>query len=720
MAMAGSANSIEVMKMLLSWFFGLGGYILLMAMSFGSSFGSAERNLKGVQFSYASFESAMGLKAIGNASIEDGMLQLTSNKSGAGVAQSAGRVLRSEPVKMWDRSTGLIASFTTKFNFSVHVFNPESYGDGFAFGLFPNQIMPNNSQGEYLGLYDPNAAKPYYVVGIEFDLFKNELFDPDSNHVGLDINNVSSACTSVLINYGVRLKAGNPINVQIDYNGKTRLISVYVINASLGDPLNNLVLSCNVNLSKFVKEDVYVGFSAATGGSEELHTIYSWSFQTSWGSDDRKLRKNILGISLGVSSFALALIIAGFIVFLFVRRKLRRNKRLTRMFRPVSYDKTNPSSDLSKEIIRACDWDVFPRKFSYEALRHATNNFDPTKLLGEGGFGNVYKGMIYNENLWRPVAVKRFSQGSNQSDREYLAEVAIIGRLRHRNLVQLQGSCHDRGELLLVYDYMPNGSVDQLLYDEVQPGKSVLDWSKRLKICRGLAAALLYLHEECQHTVVHRDIKTSNIMVDSEFEARLGDFGLARFIENYTNASLTTSIGGTLGYIAPERTVTGKATLESDVFSYGAVLLEIACGRRPVDMNVRDEESVLVEWVWKLHKEEKLLDAADSKLGGVFNVEEMERVLIVGLLCSNPDPEARPSIRQALRILNYEAPLPPLPEEKPFPFYGQSIPGFAVWGEKAKAATSISKEEGFHRTCNSMEYASTTDVSMRSLSFASS
>lgn len=157
-------------------------------------------------------------------------------------------------------------------------------------------------------------------------------------------------------------------------------------------------------------------------------------------------------------------------------------------------------------------------------------------------------------------------------EREYLAEICTIGRLRHKNLVQLRGWCHEREHLLLVYEYMANGSLDLFI------GKGFLDWKTRYKILTGLASALLYLHEECDKTIVHRDVKPNNVMLDSEYNARLGDFGLARLIQN--DACVTTMMAGTQGYLAPEVSFSGKATPESDVYSFGMVALEVACGRR--------------------------------------------------------------------------------------------------------------------------------------------
>ncbi|KAL7236089.1 hypothetical protein ACSBR1_019372 [Camellia fascicularis] len=194
-----------------------------------------------------------------------------------------------------------------------------------------------------------------------------------------------------------------------------------------------------------------------------------------------------------------------------------------------------------------------PKKFSYGQLSRATNNFVEEHKLGEGGFGGVYRGFLKELNSY--VAIKRISKGSKQEIKEYASEVKIISWLRHRNLVQLIGWCHEKKELLLVYDFMENGNLDSLLFK----GKNLLTWVTRYKIAQGLASALLYLHEEWEQCVVHRDVKSSNVMLDSNLNAKLGDFGLARFVD-HEKGSQTTILAGTMSYLAPECIVTSKAS----------------------------------------------------------------------------------------------------------------------------------------------------------------
>nr|CAB3485564.1 unnamed protein product [Digitaria exilis] len=324
-----------------------------------------------------------------------------------------------------------------------------------------------------------------------------------------------------------------------------------------------------------------------------------------------------------------------------------------------------------------------PRKFTYRQLSQATRGFSEDEKLGEGGFGSVYRGFLQDQGLH--VAIKRVSKTSKQGRREYISEVTIIGRLRHRNLVQLLGWCHETDELLLVYELMTNGSLDTHLYST----RNHLTYN----IILGMGSALLYLHQECEECVVHRDIKPSNVMLDSSFNAKLGDFGLARLV-NHGRDERTTMVAGTKGYIDPECAVTCRASARSDVYSFGVVLLEIACGRKPVDLQEDDESRVLlVQWVWALYGRGELLDAVDARLrddGDELDAMEAERALVVGLWCVHPDNASRATIRQAMNVLHFEAPLPELPLEMPVAMYGAR----AVGGSVSSNTTTTSSSSG--------------------------
>ncbi|CAL4994334.1 unnamed protein product [Urochloa decumbens] len=308
---------------------------------------------------------------------------------------------------------------------------------------------------------------------------------------------------------------------------------------------------------------------------------------------------------------------------------------------------SNEGGDMEGELIRN---GAGPKRFGLDVLVAATGNFSDDKKLGEGGFGSVYRGFL--DELDLDVAIKRVSRSSMQGRKEYASEVNIISGLRHRNLVKLIGWCHNHDELLLVYELMPNRSLDKHLYS----ADNILSWQLRYRIILGIGSALLYLHEECEQGVLHRDIKPSNVMLDATFNAKLGDFGLARLV-NHSRGIHTTELAGTLGYMDPACLITGKFSIESDIYSFGVVLLEVACGRQPVVV-VLDNTTHLVRRVSELYRRGVILDAADPRLGRDFDELEMDCVLVVGLWCTQHDQTLRPSIRQAISALRFEAPLP--------------------------------------------------------------
>ncbi|XP_037432348.1 cysteine-rich receptor-like protein kinase 10 [Triticum dicoccoides] len=333
-----------------------------------------------------------------------------------------------------------------------------------------------------------------------------------------------------------------------------------------------------------------------------------------------------------------------------------------------------------------------PRRFRYDELTAATDGFSGRNKLGEGGFGSVYRGFLHDMNLH--IAVKKVSKSSRQGWKEFVSEVKIISRLRHRNLVPLVGWFYggDDDGLLLVYELMPNGSLDAHLYKLDQ----LLPWAVRYQVVLGVGSALMYLHQDTEERVVHRDIKPSNIMLDASFNAKLGDFGLARFICD-GRGSLTTGAAGTLGYMDPKCVFAGKASVESDIYSFGVVLLEMACGRTPVVAVDGDDGAVihLLQWVWESHGRGAILEAADPRLDGKFDKKEMECIMVVGLWCGHPDPVLRPSIRQAVSVLRLEVPPPSLPGKMPMATYLMRPPADDSFG------SSVTSGSGDASTTNS-------------------
>ncbi|XP_073525518.1 uncharacterized protein [Phyllobates terribilis] len=347
-----------------------------------------------------------------------------------------------------------------------------------------------------------------------------------------------------------------------------------------------------------------------------------------------------------------------------------------------------------------------PRIFSFAELYIGSNGFSQKELLGSGGFGRVYKAALPSDGSL--VAVKCLAEKGEHIEKTFAAELVAVAHLRHRNLVRLRGWCVHEDQLLLVYDYMPNRSLDRLIFAPSTTNQknrdTTLDWERRKKIIRGLAAALYYLHEQLDTQIIHRDVKSSNVMLDSHFNARLGDFGLARWLEHDLNSTSvldhqfrlaeTTRIGGTIGYLPPESFQRKYiATAKSDVFSFGIVALELASGRRAVDLAYPDDHIVLLDSVRRSADEGSLLQAADSRLlDGSYSLSEMEILIHLGLLCTLHDPKSRPNMRWIVEMLsgNVIGKLPSLPSFKSQPRY-ISISGSTT--SRSKITTSSSSDK---------------------------
>ncbi|XP_039143359.1 proline-rich receptor-like protein kinase PERK8 [Dioscorea cayenensis subsp. rotundata] len=287
--------------------------------------------------------------------------------------------------------------------------------------------------------------------------------------------------------------------------------------------------------------------------------------------------------------------------------------------------------------------------FAYEELYAITGGFSNQNLLGEGGFGCVYKGCLPDG---REVAVKQLKVGGSQGEREFKAEVEIIGRVHHRHLVSLVGYCIAESQRLLVYDYVPNNTLHYHLHGE---GRPVLDWEIRVKVAAGAARGIAYLHEDCHPRIIHRDIKSSNILLDNNFEAQVSDFGLARLALD-TNTHVTTRVMGTFGYLAPEYASSGKLTNKSDVYSFGVVLLELITGRKPVDASQPLGDESLVEWARPLLSRAldtgEFQDLPDPRLDNNYNESEMFRMIEAAAACTRHSAGMRPQMGQVMRALD--------------------------------------------------------------------
>ncbi|XP_028789205.1 L-type lectin-domain containing receptor kinase IX.1-like [Neltuma alba] len=607
-------------------------------------------SVSSLSFNYEQFKNSdPTLELKGDVHWESGCLNLTKlEKDSVGRVTSGGNLHLWDEMTTRDEMTRKVTDFSSHFSFIINTQGKTTnLGDGITFFLAaPGFPLPDPRDGAGIGLVsrlqlkDPNYRKQHPFVAVEFDTFPNLDLDPPYDHVGIDINSLNPSYTKKWFT----VKDGRKYDAMIKYNSSSFNLSVSFIGYENGSRIEQNFFHI-VNLAYVLPEWVEFGFSSATGYlHDEIHTLCSWSFSSRLDMADQNNQSKI-GL-IEALSIGGGVLICGMGLFWFMIWRRRRGRRI---------------GAFGFELIRMEDEFqrmIGPNKFPYNQLVKATDNFTQENKLGEGGFGGVYKGFIEELNSY--AAIKRISQGSKQGVKEYASEVKIISQLRHKNLVRLIGWCHEHNDLMLVYEFMQNGSLDSHLFK----GKSLLTWEQRYNIAQGLALALYYLHEECEQCVVHRDIKASNVMLDPKFNAKLGDFGLARLVD-HAKGYKTTDLAGTFGYMAPEYISKGKASRETDVYGFGVVALEIACGRKAIQFSANEERVLLVDWTWELHGRESVLEAADQRLCGDFNEQEMQRLMMVGLWCAHPDHIQRPPMRQVVQVLNFEAPLPNLPSQKP-------------------------------------------------------
>ncbi|CAN1123712.1 Probable L-type lectin-domain containing receptor kinase VII.2 [Linum perenne] len=366
---------------------------------------------------------------------------------------------------------------------------------------------------------------------------------------------------------------------------------------------------------------MFVGFAGATGQLVESHHILGWSFSNDNASIGDALntvnlpslvrsveesfvrsKRFVAGIVVGGLSFVI-----GVIVFVILFRRKEEGME---------------------------DWEMeyWPHRIDYRVIHEATGGFEEENVIGYGGNGKVYRGRL---DGGMEVAVKRISLQNQHGTREFLAEVSSLGRLKHRNLVSIKGWCKkEKGSLILVYEYMENGSLDRKIFHD---DDSVLNWEDRMRILTDAARGIF-------------DIKASNVLLDKEMNARLGDFGLAKMHQHGVATSTTmTQVVGTVGYMAPEMVTTGRASTQTDVFSFGVLMLEVICGRRPVEQG----KPSLVDMVRKVMDKGDVISVVDSrvKARGGFEDEEVERMVRLALLCTYGDPKVRPTMRQVVKAL---------------------------------------------------------------------
>ncbi|BBN05884.1 protein MpRLK-Pelle_L-LEC30 [Marchantia polymorpha subsp. ruderalis] len=605
------------------------------------------------------------------------------NESYQNYFSTFGVALYEQPIQLLNSSSQEVVSFNASFSFQMEQ-GPKGAGDGMAFIMFSDKGMVG-SAGSSLGIFDPYGSNVVETFAVEFDTYQNlDLDDINDNHVGVDLNGArSTKFISAPFDLASPMAARVRVYGWVDYDSSLELLEVR-LDKSSKKPANPLLSHSFNFLTFFSNEEVWVGFSGSNGYCDcySHYTIYDLNF-SSWfpgpdvpsppllvtppvpGPEPLIRRQNTTAMT--TSRAPLSLVVIGGIAFgsvaiisatgfiswcVWARRRNRLRVQKASAASPSGTEES-PMSGFSESL----------QIFTFKELELATKNFDDALILGEGGFGRVYRGQLPGSK--QLVAVKKVSSHSKQGAREFQAEVRIISQLRHRNIVRLLGCCIQGPEnFLLVYEFLPNGSLHDALFTQ---NPRLLSWAMRFNILQGLAASLDYLHEGWKKQVLHRDVKSSNVMLDDDFNAMLGDFGLARMVAHRQMPAAITAVVGTYGYIAPEAAMTGRFTPKTDVFAFGAVAVEIACGRKAFDE--RHPGGFLVNWVWSKMAADELLSCVDNRLVGKCDLQQVELVLHLGLLCSHPDAGERPTMHKVIEILSGTREMPSIPRSKRIPEY---------------------------------------------------
>ncbi|CAN4105066.1 unnamed protein product [Withania somnifera] len=363
-------------------------------------------------------------------------------------------------------------------------------------------------------------------------------------------------------------------------------------------------------------------------------------------NDDYPKKERAIAVTILVfASLAVASFFVAFTYYCYIRNKVAKRFKNPTCTESAREDKGNSFSNLK----------VFSEKglqvFTFKQLHSATGGFGKSNVIGHGAFGSVYRGVLQDG---RKVAIKLMDQAGKQGEEEFKLEVELLCHLRSLYLLSLIGYCSESSHKLLVYDFMANGGLQEHLYPIKGSNNFCpkLDWKTRLRIALEAAKGLEYLHEHVNPPVIHRDLKSSNILLDKNLHAKVSDFGLAKLGSDKAGGHVSTRVLGTQGYVAPEYALTGHLTTKSDVYSYGVVLLELLTGRVPVDMKRSPGEGVLVSWALpRLTDREKVVEIMDPALGGQYSMKEVIQVAAIAAMCVQPEADYRPLMSDVVQSL---------------------------------------------------------------------
>lgn len=584
----------------------------------------------------------LDVKLLGSAKFSDekGALQIPDASLADDLRHQAGRAIYSAPIRLLDPATGSPASFQTTFSFqfnnSYHQGAANSStglgGSGFAFIIAPDEFTVGRP-GPWLAMLNDVCDDDYKSVAIEFDTRKNPEFgDPDDDHVGINLGTIVSTATR-----SVSLKDGSIHRAWITYDGFRRWMDLRLGSEDNGYP-SQPVFTGPLDLSPYLNEYMFVGFSASTGNHTQIHNILSWNFtSTSQASlrvpSSETCESKITVTNGGSANISKARAPNSFLIFLAV--VVLGLAVLLNLYYNGKRRHNEPSVVLLPEKKLRPQPPNKPRRFTITEISTATRCFSDLQELGSDSRGTFYRGTLLNGSH---VAVKRFSaqflssQGLDR--RRIMKEIGAVSRVRHPNLVPIRGWCQDNRETMVVYDYLPNGSLDKWLF-----GAGVLPWTRRFKVVKDVADGLSFVHSK---QLAHKNMRTSSVFLDISFRAMLGDFGLV------LSASDSKRF---------ESTVSQKA----DVFDFGVFVLEVVAGRRRVEPRAGDEEKDLLDFAWRMHERDEKVKVVDRRMGSVINLEQAILVLEIGLLCTLNETKGRPSMEEVVGFLAMERPLPQLP-----------------------------------------------------------
>nr|CAD1837477.1 unnamed protein product [Ananas comosus var. bracteatus] len=404
------------------------------------------------------------------------------------------------------------------------------------------------------------------------------------------------------------------------------------------------------------------------------------------GAGNNGSTKSIIIVAILVVAVALLLL---FVIYL-CRRKQRKRARNALIIPTLHEADGGDEQIISVESLL----------LNLATIKAATNNFSEENKLGEGGFGRVYKGILQDG---QEIAVKRLSMSSAQGLGELKNELVLVAKLQHKNLVRLIGCCLEEQERILVYEYLPNTSLDKFLFAD-PARREQLDWGIRYKIIEGISRGLLYLHEDSRLKIVHRDLKVSNILLDAFMTPKISDFGLAKLFDVDESDGKTSRIAGTYGYMAPEYVIHGHFSTKSDVFAYGVLVLEIVTGQRNARPQEPNYSESLLSYVWKHWTEGTAHEVLDPSLTGQCRSQDVLRCIHIGLLCVQEDPSDRPSMASVVLMLSSHSVTLPAP----------STPAFVIW----HSSTAENREKIETDASDGLQRKATRVVSVNTVSIS--